>query len=263
MIASLPMYWRAETADLWRDFWRVLQSTARAEGCALPDLTAPEDLPVDWVQHWSAPDLALSMTCALPLRTALRDRVTYVGTLGFGLPGPAGHYYSRVLINRPLWEARRGKQPIDTPGLCLAYNGADSQSGWAVSQLASPFKRPLRFTRYLRTGSHWASVRAVAEGRADIAFVDAVTWRLIKRYDTGLDGAQLLGRTGSSPGLPLITARGTDPEPLRRALRAAVVEFRPEDHWAMGGPLSFEVLDLAAYLDQPVPTPPPAAGQGM
>lgn len=268
MIASLPMYWRAETAGLWRAFWAYVQDAGQANAVALPDLTAPEDLPADWTEHWCAPDLALSMTCSLPLRTTLRDRVTYVGTLGFGLPEAAGHYYSRIVMNRATWEMRRRRaRALDDPPLRLAYNMAHSQSGWAVAHRPpSGQTRALSVTPVLETGSHRASVAAVAEGRADVAFVDAVTWRLIRHHDGPDDRLHLWGRSPSSPGLPLICARGRDPAPLRDALLSAVLQFRPEacvetpgaDHWSMGGPLSFHVLPQEAYLSQPLPPAPPA-----
>ena len=34
----------------------------------------------------------------MPLRTALRGDVTYVGTFDFGLPCPAGHYFSNTFV---------------------------------------------------------------------------------------------------------------------------------------------------------------------
>jgi len=79
MTASLPMYWRAETAGLWLDFWTCVQRAAPQ--LRLPDLTPPDALGPDWTKHWCDPSLALSMTCGLPFRTILRNRVTYVGTL--------------------------------------------------------------------------------------------------------------------------------------------------------------------------------------
>jgi len=247
MIASLPMYWRDETADLWRAFWAEVRAAARLEGPLLPDLTPPGDIPPPWTEHWLRPDLALSMTCGLPFRTVLKDKVTYVGTLDFG-PGQApGHYQSQVIT-------RRGVDPAAP--LRLAYNSADSQSGWAVTQSAQPFSDMPRFSDFIATGSHAASLATVAEGRADIAYIDAVTWRLLKRYDPNAQRVLLYGRSVTTPGLPLITALGIDPTPLRRALIAACAAFTPTDPMAMGGPLTFHVLDPAQYYAVPIPSAP-------
>jgi len=251
MIASLPMYWRAETADLWRGFWAELQAPARTEGLELPALTPPEDIPAPWTDHWLRPDLVLSMTCGLPFRTVLKGKVTYVGTLSFGLQAPNGHYFSTVLLREP---------PPDTglrpEAMRLAYNSADSQSGWAVTQSAPPFEQPPHFAELRETGSHAASLEALLEGKADIAYLDAVTWQTLCRHHPRAAQVHVLGRSVVTPGLPLITAKGTDPAPLRRALTAACARFKPVDPMAMGGPLSLHVLDPQAYFDVPVPHPP-------
>ena len=242
MIASLPMYWRAQTAPHWQAFWREVQADVD-----LPDLTAPEDLPVDLYEHWLDPKLALSMTCGLPFRGKLRGQVTYVGTLDFGLPLEIGHYNS-VVISKT---ARLKKDPR------LAFNSTDSQSGWAVTQAAAPFSKPPRFAAVLETGSHAASLEAVATEKADVAYIDAVTWRLLKLYDPLARGIHVLGTTEATPGLPFITAKGQDPEPLRKALRQAVKTFSLENPYAIGGPLDFTVLNESAYLDMPLPSDRP------
>lgn len=244
MIASLPMYWRAETADLWRAFWAEVQAAAPM---ALPDLTPPEDIADPWTDHWLRPDLALSMTCGLPFRTVLRGKVCYVGTLDFGLGLLPGHYHSQVIL--------RDGADAAAP-LRLAFNSADSQSGWAATQSTPPFDTPPRFSALVETGSHAASLAAVAEGRADIAYIDAVTWRLLQRSDPHAAKTRAAGPSVTTPGLPLIATIGTDPAPLRRAIQSACARFQPDDPMAMGGPLSFHVLEPSAYFAIPVPTPP-------
>ncbi|MBW4984811.1 PhnD/SsuA/transferrin family substrate-binding protein [Mameliella sp. CS4] len=255
MIASLPMYWREENARSWRDFWSCVQSAGGRHGLELPDLTPPDAIPEPWSDHWLRDDLAVSMTCGLPFRTVLKNRVTYVGTLGFGLNCTPGHYYSRVLRHLGRHDPRDVKG-ID--GLRLAYNSSDSQSGWAASQGGTPFARVPTYSAFVQTGSHAGSLDAVAQGHADIAFVDAVTWRLLKRFEPASAKVHVAGHTAATPGLPLIASRGTDPAPLRAALLDAVVDFVPQgDPYEMGGPLSFHVFDPQRYFDLPVPASPP------
>lgn len=243
MIASLPMYWRAENADLWRGFWSVLQGCALDEGVTLPDLTPPEDLPTDLYAHWLSPDLALSMTCGLPIRSKLHSTVQYIGTLDFGLGGPEGHYHSQIITRRDL----------SGPPRTLAYNSADSQSGWAAAQ-EIPDRGSI--TTFLETGAHAQSLAAVAEGRADIACLDAVTWRILQAVDPKAAQVTPAGSTRPTPGLPLIAAQGTDPEPLRRAMTAATRAFDASNPDLMGGPMIFCVLDVHSYLAEPIPAPP-------
>lgn len=228
MIASLPMYWRSENADSWRAFWAEVQRHVD-----LPDLTPPENIPDPWTDHWLRPDLALSMTCGLPFRTALREQVTYVGTLDFGF-GHAGHYYS---------------QAIGQDGPRLAYNSNDSQSGWAVVEQKAGFET------YIETGGHAESLAVVADGRADVAYIDAVTWRLLKRFDPKANQVPELRRSIASPGLPFITAKGRDPEPLRTALSHAIARFEGDEN--LGSPRRLTVLDVQEYLSLPVPVAVP------
>jgi phosphonate ABC transporter substrate-binding protein len=242
VIASLPMYWRDETAPAWREFWATVRSAAAREGLDLPDLTPPDALPDDWGRHWLSSDLVLSQTCSLPYRTRLADHVKYVGTFDFGLDTPPGHYCSLII-------ARKMQVP-DTPR--LACNAPDSQSGWAVAfEHLGP-----RIGSKVMTGSHAASLAAVADGHADIAFVDAVTWRTLERYDPNAARVHVVGRTPSSPGLPLIAARGIDPAPLRAALTDATRALGTDDNADLGGLCGFEVLDESTYRTLPIPPTP-------
>lgn len=251
MIASLPMYWRPETAGMWHAFWAEVQRASPE--LDLPDLTPPEDIPDPWTDHWLRDDLALSATCGLPFRDALKDRVTYIGTLDYGLDGPAGSYHSVVIRPVPASD-----DPTPPEGLRLACNQPDSHSGWAVTQHAAPFGAPPRFAEVIETGSHAASLAALAEGRADIAYIDAITWRLLARYDPAAEQMHVHGQSIVTPGHALIAAKGTDPAPLRRALTTAVQSFTPDDPMAMGGPLSFHILDPQDYYAVPIPKPPAA-----
>ena len=242
MIASLPMYWRAENAASWTRYWQAV----RLHLPDLPDLTPPEGLPTDWDAHWRAYDLRLSQTCGLPYRARLHPHVTYIGSFDFALPDtPAGYYHSVVLTrldeNRP------------HAALRLAYNAADSQSGWAAT------KKGQSFASYLCTGAHRASAIAVADGGADIAYVDAVTWRLLTLIDPDLTAQLTVAeRTAPTPGLPLIAAAGTDPGPLRTAMTAALHALTDDDRRDLGSPKGLVVLDPKTYLDMPIPASPPA-----
>lgn len=244
-IASLPMYWRAENAAGWRMFWSMVQDIGKTEGITLPDLTEPAALPNDLAQHWTAPDLVLSMTCGLPFRCFLRGKVRYVGTLDFGLGTPLGHYQSQIIV----------RSDLSGPAKRLAYNSGDSQSGWAATQ---DLPETAEIAETVPTGAHAASLAALADGRADIACIDAVTWRLLERFDPNARRVTRLGTTRPTPGLPLITSLATNPIPLRTALRQAIARFKPADPADLGGPMTFCMLDEQDYYSEPIPTPPAA-----
>lgn len=239
MIASLPMYWRAENAKTWQELWAHVQTV----DTTLPDLTPPESLPDNLIDHWLDPSLVLSMTCSLPLRTTLRHRVNYVGTLTFGSTDIPGHYRSVVVAHPGL--------DLQAP-LRLAYNAPDSQSGWTASFDAPQF----RIAGLIETGAHAASLAAVASGQADVAFLDSTTWQLLKRFDPAATQVEIVGYTSATPALPLITAKTRDPAPLRATLALAMQSLRLSRPADIGGTPQFKCLPLAAYLDQEIPPNP-------
>ncbi len=64
-------------------------------------------------------------------------------------------------------------------------NGRDSQSGYsALRAIVAPYAGGGRmFSDVSVSGSHRASLRAVAEGRADVATIDAVCWAMAERHE--------------------------------------------------------------------------------
>jgi ABC-type phosphate/phosphonate transport system substrate-binding protein len=119
----------------------------------------------------------------------------------------------------------------------------------------------LQFSGFVETGSHAGSLAALVEGRADFAYIDAVTWRLLKRFDPNAKQVHLLGQSIASPALPLICALDQDVAALRATIRDAVVSFSTQalegQEQDMGGRLSWSVLDEALYFAHPRPAPPP------
>ena len=214
MIATLPMYDRPETQAANDRFWALIHAY-------LPD--APELLTRDGY-HWLDPDLVLSQTCSLPYRTGLQDSVLIIATPVHNLDCTAGYYFSVVLVRA----SDHRTDITDFSGAQLAINGPVSQSGWAaIDALAKD--AGVRFSTIIETGSHQESARAVAEGRADICAVDAVTWTMIERWDAFASDLRILCQTSPTPALPYITAMGHDPRPLQEALVNAVGSLTPED----------------------------------
>ncbi len=246
MIASLPMYDRPETAAANDRLWAGM----RAHLDQGPDrLTRDGDL---WMQ-WQSPDLLLSQTCGYPYRARLHGRVALVGTPVLDLPDcPPGQYYS-VLVCRA--DDPRAT-PQDYATARFAYNDALSQSGWAAPQTWAA-RHGFAFSKPVQTGAHRASARAVAEGRADIAALDALSWRIMCQHDSFATDLRVLARTDPTPALPYITARDRNPETLRDALSRAIAELAAEDRACLGlsGLLYLPAQD---YLAIPNPAPPPS-----
>ncbi len=234
-VASLPMYdWpevRAAT-DAW---WAALRDALRARGLAAPEALA-RDAP-----HWEDAGLVLSQTCGMPYRLRLHGCVTLIGALDYGLAGCAPGWYRSALV---VGAGDRRAAAADFAGSRFAWNAADSQSGRAALEEALG---PLDPGRALVSGSHRGSIRAVARGEAEIAAIDAVSWRLAEAWEPAAAGVRVLGWTRPTPGLPLITAGGRDPEPYRAAVLAALEALGAASRAALGL-RGFAAMEPAVYL---------------
>ncbi|WP_102107650.1 phosphate/phosphite/phosphonate ABC transporter substrate-binding protein [Oceaniglobus roseus] len=246
MIASLPMYDRPETAAAHDALWAGIREGLRARGGQAPDgLTRSDDL---WAV-WEDPGLVLGQTCGLPFRSRLHDRVTLVGAPDLRLPDAApGHYYSVFVI-------RRGDSGdlADYAARRFAFNQGHSHSGWAAPQTVAA-RQGFRFTQGVETGAHAQSARAVAEGRADIAAIDAHTWRALTAFDGDMvQRLEVIGRTDTTPAPPYIAARGADADLLAEVLERAFdgLAAAHADRLGIGGVVR---VPKAAYMA--VPTPP-------
>jgi ABC-type phosphate/phosphonate transport system substrate-binding protein len=251
MIAALPMYDRPETAAANDRLWAGIRDRLRAAGIDAPDRLA-RDRPA--AEVWDDPGLVLAQTCGLPYRARLHGRVALVGTPDYGVEGCAPGYYRSALVVRA--DDPRGAI-LAWRGARLAYNDALSQSGWAAPQGFAAL-HGFRFADTLATGSHRESARAVAEGRAGIAAIDAVTWRLIRRWDGFADTLRVLAHTLPTPGLPLVTALAAEADAIRAAAAAAIDALAPDDRETLSL-RGLARIPAAAYLA--VPTPP-APGEG-
>jgi len=218
MIASLPMYDRPETAAAHDRYWQAIRAHL-GEG---PDaLTRGGDL---W-QHWQSRDLIFSQTCGYPYRARLHGHVTLIGTPDYGLPGcPPGHYNS-VFVARAD-DPRAQLAEFETAR--FAYNEALSQSGWAAPQTHAQAKG-ITFRNLVQTGGHRLSAMAVAEGRADIAAIDALTWELLMRHDLFAASLREIERSKPTPVLPYITAKGRDSARHFDAVSAAIADLSAQD----------------------------------
>ena len=245
MIASLPMYARPEAAGaldrLWTQFGKAWSGDA-------PNRLTQGGDPWD---HWQSPDLFLSQTCGMPYRTRLHGKVALVGSPSHGLPDLEPGYYRSVFVVR---EEMKSAALADLAHARFAYNAPDSQSGWAAASAHMTSMGLKPFRTCLRTGSHAASARAVAENRADIASLDIISWAMIERWDAWARALVPLDYTEPSPALPFITADCRHADRLREALSAAIGSLSVEDRRTL---LLKGVTFLPAGTYLAVPNPPP------
>ncbi|MGJ8612102.1 MAG: phosphate/phosphite/phosphonate ABC transporter substrate-binding protein [Octadecabacter sp.] len=243
MFARLPMYDRPENAAAHDALWAGMRDHL---GYGAPYL----DRETGYDVGWGMDDLLLGQMCNLPYRARFSDKITRIGCADYGLPDtPAGYYHSLFVVRAA--DAQRGLAPA-TLGR-FAYNDALSQSGWGAP-VTTITAQGLRFHTTLRTGAHIDSMLAVANGDADLAAIDAVTWRMLQRWEPRAGELRVVGRTGLSPGQTFITAKGNDPAPIRDALHAAIARLSSADAEILGI-RGLTVLPDKAY-DIPLPPSP-------
>ena len=219
------MYDLPEAAEATAALWHGLARHFREAGI--------EDVPSDFVRkpalpdHWLSPDLLYSQTCGYPLRHAIRGKVRLVATPCYEAPGCEGASYRSIVL---VPKASSARTLADLRGARIAFNGADSQSGYNVLRfITAPLAQEGRFFgETIETGAHAASLAAVAAGKADAAAIDCVSLALFRRYGrAGVQEVRDLCATPAAPSLPYVTAGIADADRLarlRQGLRRAMAD---------------------------------------
>ena len=249
MIASLGMYDFGPAQAANDRLWAGIRDGLRARGIDAPDaLTRGE---AAYWPAWEAADLTLSQTCGYPYRARLHSKVTYVGTPDYAVDGcPPGHYRSVFVARRD--DPRQTLADFD--GAAFAYNEGLSQSGWAAPQTHAA-ELGLSLPPALQTGGHRLSALAVAEGRADIAALDAVTHALLLDAEPAMRALKVVGATDPTPGLPYIAAKGADAVAIFDAVAAAIAGLSPADRATLHLK-GLTRIPTSAYLAVPNPPSP-------
>ncbi len=200
LVASLGMYDYPVVAEANRRLWTAIGAYLRAAG-----VKAPAELdPAEPREVWADPRLLFGQTCGYPFTTALRGRVTLIATPIYSFEGCDGPNHCSFVVASA---KSRGRSLAGFAGTRAALNARDSNSGMNLFRaLLAPIARgrPI-FSEVVVTGSHAASLAAVAQGAADIAAIDCVSYGLLKQSRPELfDGVAVIGRTQSTPGLPFV-----------------------------------------------------------
>jgi ABC-type phosphate/phosphonate transport system substrate-binding protein len=201
------------------DFWSALAARLRAAGIA--DVPSALTRDVSHVETWRDPRLLFGQACQYPLASAWHDAVQLLAIPAYTAPGCDGSRYRSAVIVKAEDPALRLE---DLRGRRCAVNERDSNSGSNLlrAAIAPLAERGRFFASVVLTGGHLASVRAVAQGPADVAAIDCVSYAHIQRFSPELTARlRILDWTASSPGLPYVTARACDAS-IVAALRAAL-----------------------------------------
>mgnify|MGYP001828742204 CR=1 FL=1 len=247
MIASLPMYARASNKAAHDILWGLIRDALRAQAIAAPDGL---DHDIDHMDSWGHENLVLGQICNLPLRAVIMNKVTVIGAADYGLDGcPPGHYRSNFVVHRDCL-AEDPAAMFDARFVC---NEPLSQSGYGAAQLWAQAQGS-QFQLSATTGSHRASIEAVATGIGDIAAIDAQTWRIECAENPQTQALKVIGHTAPSPGMTFITRKGQNPQPYFAAIANAIDQLHPQVAMTLGLN-AIIALDPIAY-DLPFPPEP-------
>lgn len=223
-IASLPMYDWPEVQAENDAAWSRARDRLRAQGIEAPERLTRGGAALDAL--WRDPNLFLSQTCWGPMEAGLAPHVQVVAQPDYSAcEGGTGEFYSSAVVMRAASGARPGAA-LELERLRnarFAFNSADSRSGYLAlkADLEARGEGLSIFSALVETGGHRASIRAVAEGVADVAAIDCKAWALARRHEPAAQALAAVGWTAPRKGLPFITARAT-PAPVVAALREAL-----------------------------------------
>lgn len=232
LFAALPMYDFPDVAWANDALWRAIAGRLRAVG-----IDAPEKLTRsgDFAAQWRDRGLLFGQTCGYPYMEDLRESANLIATPDYALPGCEDGTHCSFLV------ARAGDPRRTLPGFrgaTAAVNSDDSNSGMNLFRAAiAPLARGAPFFgAVVATGSHIASLKAVAERRADLAAIDCVSFALIARAQPELcEQAAIVAESLRAPCLPFIASRAL-PEKTRDAVREALFAALADP--ALAGPLA-------------------------
>ncbi|NNE24071.1 MAG: PhnD/SsuA/transferrin family substrate-binding protein [Rhizobiales bacterium] len=223
MIASLGMYdWpeaRAETDRLWAGIAAAL----REQGFSQVPETLERSTCVK--THWRSPDLLISQTCGYPLTHEFDGYLELLAAPIYGVEGCTGaEYTSAIVVNK----ASDFAVPADLKGAHATYNGEDSLSGHlALRSVFAPLADNGRFFgRLSRSGGHPASMQMIADGKADVAAIDCISFAFGRKHRSHItDNLRVIAYSPSAPALPYVTRTGRPQTELHRLKLALAKAF--------------------------------------
>ncbi|MGI9316952.1 MAG: phosphate/phosphite/phosphonate ABC transporter substrate-binding protein [bacterium] len=151
--------------------------------------------------------LLIAHTCGYPYMTLWKPTHQAICVPEFDIPGCNGSQYSSWFVCR----SDDQRDSIEAfAGTIAAINGPNSNSGMNVLryQVSQHAKSKRFFSDVLTTGGHLNSIHCVANGEADIAAIDAVSYHHILRSDPSLaHSTKVMGQSVHTTGLPFIVHR--------------------------------------------------------
>ncbi len=222
-IAWLGMYDHPGQHGANDALWAAIRDDLRAHGVR----RVPERLTrgATTAAVWSHPGLLLGMICTRPW-ALLHPGLRLLGHPAYAGPDAPGEHRSLIVVRADDPAATLG----NLRGRRVAINDAGSNTGMALlrDRIAGVAGGARFFAEVVATGAHALSARAVAEGRADVAAIDAITFAALARFEPAVTARlRVLDTTVPAATPAFVTAAATPPATvalLRSALDRALAD---------------------------------------
>lgn len=195
-----------------------------------------------------SPDLLLGHTCGYPFVTKLHRTHALVCVPEFDIEGCSGIHSSSWIVAD---SSHPGETLNDFLNSTATFNNRNSNSGmnvfrYEVSKIANgaPF-----FRQTLLSGSHLTSIQNIAQGHADIATIDAVTWHFAEVQNLfEMSKLKIIGQTTRTPALPFVKPDSIelDQSTLTQAVNSCL-QALPQDIRSFLRIRRFSVVNAAGY----------------
>lgn len=205
------------------------------------DLGRRTGIDIRWEPGRPLAEVDLAFSCGLPLARS-GEWTMLVAPVGAG-PAYAGRpvYFTFFVVARD-HPAHRFEE---LAGTGLVMNEAVSHSGFAavLAELASRRIDLAFFGGHRFSGSHQASVEAVAGGSGEVAAVDSLMFDALVEVQPDLAGRVRVAATGAAWPAPPLAVRSSYPAEMGEIIAADIVVHQP----SVPGVSHFATVDTAAY----------------
>ncbi|MCH2547989.1 MAG: PhnD/SsuA/transferrin family substrate-binding protein [Alphaproteobacteria bacterium] len=217
---AFPMYVLPQMQADMRSLWIMVKTRLTMDGVEnLPDEPEFSD---PLAQGHVPQDLLMLQYCGYPYVTQWQEskQLTPFACLHYDAPHCEGKLHRSVIV---VAEQSKIKKLSKLKNSRVAINGYDSNTGMNLLRhtIAPIAKSTQFFSQVTVTGAHAASAQAVADGSADVAAIDCVTFAYLSDYDAALTAQlRVIATTETSPALPLFVASHV-PQDIQQKLYTA------------------------------------------
>ncbi len=218
------MYDCPETAGAYDVFWTHFHNAAAGHGIVLP---AHLTRGIGVYDLWDDPNLVVGQICNLPFRQTYHPYFHIVGAMDYAVPDVPDGFYNSVIVTR----AEHAK--ADLSSLRFAFNSKGSNSGWDIAHIWAQ-GTGTALNPSIETGGHLDSLRAILTGQADVAAIDFITFRQLRRFHPDIASLVVRATTPDTPGMLLVTRHANWAASLRRAANEAILNMPKPDQILLG-----------------------------